>query len=148
MLFDPWMARPTLAWGSVWAPSSILRHEQRSMPKHRTCKLVASKWRRLYLVRPLGFGVLSTGRGVHMFSLDPPWVLLSWFGLTRKIPSGGKTYSLNEANANSLLRVGVIGCLTAAVQVCSRYIGSMVADVHRTLLEGGASFTPDAYPAS
>tara|TARA_Y100000766_G_C18815458_1_gene560222 strand:+ start:18 stop:458 length:441 start_codon:yes stop_codon:yes gene_type:complete len=78
-----------------------------------------------------------------MFSLDPA---VGAFVLVRpdlKIPSGGKTYSLNEANADSFgpgWRDWLSGCRRTGWR--SRYIGSMVADVHRTLLEGGVF----AYP--
>ena len=77
-----------------------------------------------------------------MFSLDPA---VGAFVLVRsdlKIPSGGKTHSLNEANATALDRLGGLadGCRRTGWR--GRYIGSMVADVHRTLLEGGVF----AYP--
>ncbi|CAJ1953101.1 unnamed protein product [Sphenostylis stenocarpa] len=92
--------------------------------------------------------VLSTGAGVHGFTLDPS---LGEFILTHpdiQIPKKGKIYSVNEGNAKNW-----DGPTTAYVQKCKfpedgsspkslRYIGSMVADVHRTLLYGGIFLYP------
>ncbi|XP_014514574.1 fructose-1,6-bisphosphatase, cytosolic [Vigna radiata var. radiata] len=92
--------------------------------------------------------VLSTGAGVNGFTLDPS---LGEFILTHpgiKIPNKGKIYSVNEGNAKHW-----DGPTTAYVEKCKfpedgsspkslRYIGSMVADVHRTLLYGGIFLYP------
>ncbi|KAI4389422.1 hypothetical protein MLD38_001650 [Melastoma candidum] len=92
--------------------------------------------------------VLSTGSGVNGFTLDPS---LGEFILTHpdiKIPKKGKIYSVNEGNAKNW------DTPTAKyVQKCKfpddgsspkslRYVGSMVADVHRTLLYGGIFLYP------
>ncbi|KAK7364240.1 hypothetical protein VNO80_12751 [Phaseolus coccineus] len=92
--------------------------------------------------------VLSTGAGVNGFTLDPS---LGEFILTLpdiKIPKKGKIYSVNEGNAKNW-----DGPTAAYVEKCKfpedgsspkslRYIGSMVADVHRTLLYGGIFLYP------
>ncbi|GLT53176.1 hypothetical protein SLA2020_264660 [Shorea laevis] len=92
--------------------------------------------------------VLSTGNGVNGFTLDPS---LGEFILTHphiKIPKKGKIYSVNEGNAKNWDDV-----TTKYVENCKfpkdgsspkslRYIGSMVADVHRTLLYGGIFMYP------
>ncbi|KAL5195293.1 Fructose-1,6-bisphosphatase, cytosolic [Glycine soja] len=92
--------------------------------------------------------VLSTGSGVNGFTLDPS---LGEFILTHpdiKIPKKGKIYSVNEGNAKNW-----DGPTTMYVENCKypkdgsspkslRYIGSMVADVHRTLLYGGIFLYP------
>ncbi|KAF5444578.1 hypothetical protein F2P56_033702 [Juglans regia] len=92
--------------------------------------------------------VLSTGTGVNGFTLDPS---LGEFILTHpdiKIPKKGKIYSVNEGNAKNW-----DGPTTQFVEKCKfpkdgssskslRYIGSMVADVHRTLLYGGVFLYP------
>ncbi|CAN8065784.1 unnamed protein product [Agarophyton chilense] len=88
--------------------------------------------------------VLTTGSGVNGFTLDPQ---IGEFVLTHpdiKIPSRGKIYSFNEANSpawDPVLRKYVeklkSGENNAGVKYSSRYIGSLVADVHRTLLYGG-----------
>ncbi|PXF43930.1 Fructose-1,6-bisphosphatase, chloroplastic [Gracilariopsis chorda] len=88
--------------------------------------------------------VLTTGHGVNGFTLDPQ---IGEFVLTHPqitIPSRGKIYSFNEANSpqwDPVLRDYVeklkTGDNRAGVKYSSRYIGSLVADVHRTLLYGG-----------
>ncbi|KAJ8504044.1 hypothetical protein OPV22_004930 [Ensete ventricosum] len=68
---------------------------------------------------------VSTGSGVNGSTLDPS---LGEFILTHpdiKIPKKGKIYSANEGNAKNW------------DGPTAKYIGSMVADVHRTLLYGG-----------
>jgi fructose-1,6-bisphosphatase I len=88
--------------------------------------------------------VYSTGHGVHGFTLDPSVgeFLLSHEDIT--IPKRGSIYSVNEGN---------FGRWSPGVQryirhlkeedpkdgrpYAHRYIGSLVADVHRTLLYGG-----------
>ena len=92
--------------------------------------------------------VLSTGNGVNGFTLDPS---LGEFILTHpdiKIPKKGKIYSVNEGNAKNWDEP-----TAKFVEKCKfpkdgsspkslRYIGSMVADVHRTLLYGGVFLYP------
>ena len=91
--------------------------------------------------------VYSVGRGVHGFTLDPA---IGAFVLSHediRMPAQGKYYSVNEANVESFpqgyqtfvhnLRQGLNG-----QRYSSRYIGSMVADVHRTLLKGGVFLYP------
>jgi len=92
--------------------------------------------------------VFSTGDGVHMFTLDP-YVgdyLLSHRDL--KIPDTGKYYSINEGNAQSFSPAYQkwLNWLKSeeAGPYSSRYIGSLVADFHRTLIKGGIF----AYPAT
>ncbi|WVO22341.1 uncharacterized protein IAS62_003671 [Cryptococcus decagattii] len=92
--------------------------------------------------------VLSTGNGVDGFTLDES---LGEFILTHpaiKIPSRGKIYSFNEGNSlhfhpptNEYLNS--IKYPENGKPYSARYIGSMVADVHRTLLYGGIFGYPD-----
>jgi fructose-1,6-bisphosphatase I len=87
--------------------------------------------------------VLSTGRGVSMYVQDP---LLGDFVLVKdgiKVPATNKTYSLNEAYVNDF-EDGLKAYLDWAhgAGYGARYIGSMVADVHRTLLKGGVFLYP------
>jgi fructose-1,6-bisphosphatase I len=87
--------------------------------------------------------VLTTGRGVNMFVLDPS---IGSFVLVKsglRIPPTGKTYSVNEANRRTF-PAGFQRYLDWAhgEEYSSRYIGSMVADVHRTLLKGGVFLYP------
>ncbi|MGA1399815.1 MAG: class 1 fructose-bisphosphatase [Phycisphaerales bacterium] len=87
--------------------------------------------------------VLTTGSGVDMFVLDQS---VGSFLLVRRgvrIPRNAKTYSVNEAYA-SQFPGGYRAFLDEAKGqgFSSRYIGSMVADVHRTLLNGGVFLYP------
>lgn len=87
--------------------------------------------------------VLTTGRGVDMFVLDPS---IGSFVLVKsqiRIPTTGKIYSVNEANRRTF-PAGFSRYLDWAHEngYSSRYIGSMVADVHRTLLKGGVFIYP------
>ena len=60
-----------------------------------------------------------------------------------KVPATNKTYSLNEAYVNDF-EDGLKAYLDWAhgAGYGARYIGSMVADVHRTLLKGGIFLYP------
>ena len=60
-----------------------------------------------------------------------------------RIPESGKTYSVNEAN-RATFSPGIQRYLDWAhgEGYSSRYIGSMVADVHRTLVKGGVFMYP------
>jgi len=56
-----------------------------------------------------------------------------------RIPQKGGYYSVNEANASQWVQ-GVDERLVIMKQrtgLGMRYVGAMVADIHRTLLEGG-----------
>jgi fructose-1,6-bisphosphatase I len=87
--------------------------------------------------------VLSVGRGVSMYVLDP---LLGDFVLVKdavRVPATNKTYSINEAYVNDF-EDGLKAYLAFVhgAGYGARYIGSMVADVHRTLLKGGVFLYP------
>jgi len=93
--------------------------------------------------------VLSTGKGVNGYTLD---AALGEFILTHpniQIPPRGKIYSFNEGNS-MYFHPPVIAYLKSIKYpnppkspYSARYIGSMVADVHRTLLYGGIFGYPD-----
>ena len=90
--------------------------------------------------------VYSTGYGVHGFTLDPS---LGEFLLSHpniQIPKKGKIYSINEGYTpywDDHTRAYVDWLKTPeAGPYKGRYIGSMVADVHRTLLYGGIFLHP------
>jgi fructose-1,6-bisphosphatase I len=87
--------------------------------------------------------VLTTGNGVALFELDP---YIGSFLLVKdkvRIPETNKVYSVNEAYRETFPD-GYRRYLDWAHQngYSSRYIGSMVADVHRTLLTGGVFMYP------
>ncbi|MDZ4755445.1 MAG: class 1 fructose-bisphosphatase [Phycisphaerae bacterium] len=87
--------------------------------------------------------VITTGHGVDMFVLDHSIGSFLLVNHGVRIPASGKTYSVNEANAQHFPE-GFRDYLTYAHGngYTSRYIGSMVADVHRTLFTGGVFFYP------
>ncbi len=87
--------------------------------------------------------VLTTGHGVDMFVLDSS---IGSFVLVKKqlrIPERHACYSVNEANRLSFPD-GYRRYLDWAhgSGYSSRYIGSMVADLHRILLKGGVFLYP------
>jgi len=88
--------------------------------------------------------VYSTGRGVHGFTLDPSVgeFLLSHENI--RIPKRGAIYAVNEGNYNRWepnMRRYIEYLKSESKEegrpYSGRYIGSLVADVHRTLLYGG-----------
>jgi fructose-1,6-bisphosphatase I len=91
--------------------------------------------------------VYSAGSGVHGFTLDPSIGAYLMSHENMQMPSHGSVYSCNEANSESFppayqqflhkLRSGAMGRTYS-----SRYIGSLVADFHRTLLRGGLFLYP------
>jgi len=97
------------------------------------------------------FLCLTVGNGVNIFTLDKN---IGEFVLTHpdvRIPSRGKIYSFNEANRwewDVPLRDYVTNIQQGKGQsrqrFSCRYIGSMVGDVHRTLIYGGVF----GYPAT
>jgi fructose-1,6-bisphosphatase I len=91
--------------------------------------------------------VYSAGNGVHGFTLDPSIGAYLMSHENMQMPSSGTVYSCNEANVETFpnayqeflwqLRSGAAGRAYS-----SRYIGSLVADFHRTLLKGGIFLYP------
>ncbi len=84
--------------------------------------------------------VLTTGLGVNGFLLDPS---IGEFILTHprmSVPRKGSIYSINEGNTkyyDQAMKSLIDSCKNAKSPKKARYIGSMVADVHRTILYGG-----------
>jgi fructose-1,6-bisphosphatase I len=94
--------------------------------------------------------VITTGHGVHAFTLDPNVGEFFLSQASIKCPSKGSCYSANEGNhsrwspgiqkwANWIKAEGK----EEGRPYGHRYVGSLVADAHRTLLKGGIF----AYPA-
>ena len=87
------------------------------------------------------------GHGVFGFTLDPAVGAYVLSHDNMRMPEQGPYYSVNEANEQSFpdeyrdyldkLRGGKLGRTYS-----SRYIGSLVADFHRTLLKGGVFLYP------
>ncbi|MFQ5672201.1 MAG: class 1 fructose-bisphosphatase [Nitrospinales bacterium] len=93
--------------------------------------------------------VYTTGDGVHGFTLDPS---IGEFYLSHpdiKIPAKGSTYSINEGNSElwSEQQKNLVDYLkendkAGGRPYKSRYIGTLVADFHRTILKGGIFMYP------
>lgn len=83
--------------------------------------------------------ILSTGKGVNGFTYDPSVGMFLLSHPDIRIPEKGKIYSINEANSKKWTDEGLIKYIDTLKDegYTSRYIGSMVADVHRTLIKGG-----------
>ena len=90
------------------------------------------------------FFALTLGNGVYIFTLDES---IGEFILSKpnvRIPKESSIYSFNEANIDmwdppmrDTVRKWREGTGKSGKKFSSRYIGSMVGDVHRTLLYGG-----------
>jgi len=88
--------------------------------------------------------VFTLGSSVYGFTLDPQ---IQEFVLTHDkltIPSRGNVYSCNEANSEgwgenweTYLKNLKLGQGETQQRYALRYVGSMVGDIHRTLLYGG-----------
>ena len=89
--------------------------------------------------------VYTSGAGVHGFTLDPSIgeFLLS-HPLMRFPEPPSKVYSVNEAYYHrwSQGQQRLISHMKTDGRFGSRYIGSLVADLHRTLLQGGIFMYP------
>lgn len=85
----------------------------------------------------------TTGHGVHMFTLDPAIGAYVLHDENVRMPESGRTYSVNEAYRDDFPD-GVRRYLEWAKgeHYNLRYIGSLVADFHRTLLRGGVFLYP------
>ena len=87
--------------------------------------------------------VYSTGQGVHGFTYDPSVGEFLMSHEDIRIPKRGNIYSINEGYSE-LWDDGTLRYISSlkARPYKSRYIGSLVADFHRTLLYGGIFLYP------
>jgi fructose-1,6-bisphosphatase I len=93
--------------------------------------------------------VYTAGHGVHGFTLDPSFGEFILSHRNIKIPNKSKIYSINEGNYK-YWHPGVKKYIKYLQEedektdrpYSSRYIGSMVADIHRNLLYGGIYMYP------
>ncbi|MFI5128704.1 MAG: class 1 fructose-bisphosphatase, partial [Chitinophagales bacterium] len=93
--------------------------------------------------------VYGTRRGVNGFTLDPS---IGEFSLSHpdiKCPPAGKMYSVNHGNffqydkkVQSYINICQKKDKSTGGPYTQRYIGSMVADVHRNLIKGGIFMYP------
>ena len=87
--------------------------------------------------------MLTVGHGVDMFVLDPAVGAFMRVERGLRTPAASRSYSVNEGNRRTF-PAGYQKYLDWAQQrgYSSRYVGSMVADVHRILLKGGVFLYP------
>jgi fructose-1,6-bisphosphatase I len=89
--------------------------------------------------------VYTTGDGVNGFTLNPA---IGTFYLSHpniKLKPKGHTYSINEANFSSFpkeIKQYLIERKEQDSQYSTRYIGSMVSDIHRNIFKGGIFLYP------
>jgi len=98
--------------------------------------------------------VYTTGHGVNGFTLDPS---IGEFCLSHpemKVPETGTIYSINEGNyvhfpegVKQYIKYCQVEDNNSCRPYSSRYIGSMVADLHRNLIKGGIFIYPNTASA-
>ena len=108
-----------------------------------SCQLAAG----YVLYGPSTVLVYTAGRGVYGFTLDPTIGAFVLSHEQMKMPAKGKYYSCNEANINLFPEhyrayIQELRSPAEGAAYSSRYIGSLVADFHRTLLKGGVFLYP------
>lgn len=89
--------------------------------------------------------VYTAGNGVNGFTLDPSIGSFLLSHPNMKVPETGKIYSINEGYNNIFLpstKAYLDAIKNEEKPYKLRYIGSMVADVHRTLIKGGVFLYP------
>ncbi|MCC7546617.1 MAG: class 1 fructose-bisphosphatase [Burkholderiales bacterium] len=146
VLFDPLDGSSNLdVCGGVGTIFSILRHDRRARDAHgsllqKGSQQVAAGY---VLYGSSTVFVLTVGNGVDMFVLDPEVGAYMLVERGIRTPAASRSYSVNEGNRGSFPE-GYQRYLDWAQGhgYSSRYIGSMVADVHRILLKGGVFMYP------
>ncbi len=98
--------------------------------------------------------VYTTGNGVNGFTLDPSIGEFCLSHANIKIPENGTIYSMNEGNyvhfpegVKKYIKYCQIEDEATSRPYTSRYIGSMVADLHRNLIKGGVYIYPSTASA-
>ncbi len=93
--------------------------------------------------------VYTTGNGVHGFTLDPSYGEFILSHPNIKTPKKGRIYSVNEShydywdqNIKDYIHYVTQVDEKTGRPLNSRYIGSMVSDIHRNLLYGGIYLYP------
>jgi fructose-1,6-bisphosphatase I len=93
--------------------------------------------------------VYTTGAGVNGFTLDPSIGEFCLSHPNMKVPKDGVMYSMNEGNyvhfpdgVKKYIKYCQVEDASTNRPYTSRYIGSMVADIHRNLIKGGIYIYP------
>jgi len=94
--------------------------------------------------------VFTTGKGVNGFTYDPSVGVFYLSHPSIKIPENGSIYSVNEGNYayfSQNMKAYIDYCksidTTTNRPYTGRYIGSMIADLHRNFLKGGIYLYPE-----
>jgi fructose-1,6-bisphosphatase I len=92
--------------------------------------------------------VYTTGNGVNGFTLDPSIGEFCLSHPNMRMPENGRLYAMNEGNIN-VCEQGVKDYIQFCQEIhedgkpySGRYIGSLVADFHRSLIKGGIYIYP------
>ena len=98
--------------------------------------------------------VFSTGHGVNGFTYDPSIGVFYLSHPNMRLPKTGSIYSTNEGNYAynpPAVKSYIDYCKTIDKDTnrpyTARYIGSMIADIHRTFLKGGIYLYPPSSKA-
>jgi fructose-1,6-bisphosphatase I len=146
VLFDPLDGSSNLdICGSVGTIFSILRHDRRTRDAKPSLLQPGSQQiaAGYVLYGSSTVFVLTVGQGVDMFVLDPSIGAFMLVERGLRTPKANKSYSVNEGNRRTFPE-GYQRYLDWAQErtYSSRYVGAMVADVHRILLKGGVFLYP------
>jgi fructose-1,6-bisphosphatase I len=151
VLFDPLDGSSNLdVCGGVGTIFSILRHDAQGADPQASLlqpgrEQVAAGY---VLYGSSTVFVLTVGFGVAMFVLDPAIGAFMLVERGLRTPQSCRSYSVNEGNRRTFPE-GYRNYLDWAQErgYSSRYVGSMVADVHRILLKGGVFLYPPTQKA-
>jgi fructose-1,6-bisphosphatase I len=142
VLFDPLDGSSNLdvggSVGTIFSVYEVAAGEELHLQPG--CRQIAAGY---VLYGPSTIFVMTLGNGVDMFVLDPTVGTFVRTAEHLRIPTRGKSYSINEANLDSFppgYRRFLSTCREQGY--ASRYAGAMVADVHRVLLQGGIFLYP------
>ncbi|MEO6189629.1 MAG: class 1 fructose-bisphosphatase [Saprospiraceae bacterium] len=130
--------------GTIFGIYKRLSHEDRPLEKRDFCQkgieLVAAGY---VLYGTSTMLVYTTGGEVNGFTYDRGVGEFCLSHPNMRIPDSGKYYSINQGYINSFSpKIQKYIQLCAQQNKALRYIGSMVADVHRTLCLGGIFLYP------
>lgn len=151
--FDPVDGSSNIDINGVVGTIFSIRHRTGQGPEHVAADLLQRGTAQVaagyVMYGPSTVFVYTAGSGLNGFTLDPTIgeFLLSHEGI--RIPKRGNTYSVNEGHfrrwdAQTRRLVEYLRSVDASTgrPYSLRYVGSLVADLHRTLLEGGIYLYP------
>ena len=151
VLFDPLDGSSNLdVCGGVGTIFSILQHDRRAARAQDSLLQAGSRQiaAGYVLYGPSTVFVLTIGQGVDMFVLDPAIGAFMRVERSIRMPTRNKSYSVNEGNRKTFPDGYQRYLDWAQTQgYSSRYVGAMVADVHRILLKGGVFMYPPTQKA-